>query len=55
VLPETDVVSGYTWAHVIYTLNGIRLNGWVAEAYLEISTPSPAPLPTYTPLATPAS
>jgi hypothetical protein len=55
VLPETEVVSGYTWAHVIYTLNGIRLNGWVAHAYLEISTPSPAVVPTDTPLATPTS
>ena len=53
LLPETEVVSGYTWAHVIYTLNGIRLNGWVAQAYLDTSTPSPVRAPTDTPLATP--
>jgi len=54
MLPETEVVSGYRWAHVIYTLNGIRLNGWVAQAYLE-TTPSPATIPTDTPQATPVS
>jgi hypothetical protein len=55
MLPETEVVSGYTWAHVIYTLNGIRLKGWVAQAYLTTSSASPVPVPTDTPLATPTS
>ena len=55
MLPDTDVVSGYTWAHVIYTLNGIRLNGWVAQAYLDTATPSPVTVPTGTPLVTPTS
>jgi hypothetical protein len=53
LLPETDVVSGYKWDHVIYTLNGIRLNGWVAEAYLVTNTPSPGPADT--PSAIPTS
>jgi hypothetical protein len=42
LLPETQDVSGFTWAHVISTHNGLRLEGWVAQQYLELpTTPTP--------------
>jgi hypothetical protein len=52
ILPDTQDVSGYTWAHVIATQNGLRLNGWVAQAYLEVQTPIPNWTPTDTPTIT---
>ena len=55
VLPETQEVSGYTWAHVIANQNGIQLNGWIAQAYLVVETPAPNWQPSDTPAATSAS
>ena len=52
VLPDTQDVGGYTWAHVIASQNGIRLDGWIAQAYLDIETPVPNWTPTDTPTVT---
>jgi hypothetical protein len=52
ILPDTQDVSGYTWAHVIATQNGIRLDGWIAQAYLEVQTPAPNWTPSDTPTIT---
>jgi hypothetical protein len=41
VLPDTQDVSNYTWAHVIATQNGIRLTGWIVQLYVDIATPAP--------------
>lgn len=42
LLTETQDVSGFTWVHVISTHNGVRLEGWVAQPYLEVPA-SPTP------------
>lgn len=52
VLPETQDVAGYTWAHVIASQNGIQLKGWVVQVYLEIATPAPNWVPSSTPTVT---
>ncbi len=52
ILPDTQDVTGYTWAHVIATQNGIQMNGWVAQAYLDVETPAPNWTPTDTPTIT---
>jgi hypothetical protein len=53
ILPDTQEVSGYTWAHVIASQNGIRLDGWIAQAYLEVQTPAPSWTPSDTPTISP--
>jgi hypothetical protein len=40
LLPETQDVSGFTWAHVIASPNGIPLKGWIVQLYLVTPTPS---------------
>ena len=52
VLPDTQDISGYTWAHVIATQNGIQLDGWIAQAYLDVQTPAPNWTPSATPTIT---
>ncbi len=52
VLPETQDVSGYTWAHVIASQNGIRLEGWMLQLVLEVATPVPNWQPSPTPFIT---
>jgi hypothetical protein len=52
VLPDTQEVSGYTWAHVIASQNGYQLNGWIAQAYLVVETPAPNWQPSDTPTIT---
>jgi len=53
VLPETQEYNGYTWAHVIATQYGKRLEGWVVQVYLQMATPLPVWQPSETPTFTP--
>jgi hypothetical protein len=39
VLPETQDVSGTTWAHVLANVAGNQLDGWVVQLYLDVATP----------------
>ncbi len=41
VLPDTQDVSGTTWAHVIASQNGVQLDGWMVQLYLDVATPVP--------------
>jgi hypothetical protein len=50
VLPETQDISGTTWAHVIANVAGNQLDGWVVQLYLDVATP----VPNWQPSATPA-
>jgi hypothetical protein len=52
ILPETQDVSGYTWAHVIALQNGARREGWMVLLYLRTATPAPAGEVTATLIAT---
>ncbi|MGE5072902.1 MAG: DUF389 domain-containing protein, partial [Anaerolineae bacterium] len=45
VLPDTQEISGTTWAHVIASPAGNRLEGWVVQLYLDVATPAPNWLP----------
>ncbi len=45
VLPDTQDVSGTTWAHVIASQNGVQLEGWMVQLYLDVATPAPNWLP----------
>ncbi|HEX8992576.1 MAG TPA: DUF389 domain-containing protein [Anaerolineales bacterium] len=51
VLPDTQDVSGTTWAHVIANVGGNRMDGWVVQLYLDVATP----VPNWQPSATPAT
>lgn len=53
VLPDTQEVSGYSWTHVIATVNGNRLEGWILQLVLEVATPVPNWQPSATPAFTP--
>ncbi len=53
VLPETQEYNGYTWAHVVATQYGKRLEGWVVQVYLQMATPLPIWQPSETPTLTP--
>ncbi len=53
VLPETEDVSGTTWAHVIANVAGNPLNGWVVQLYLDVATPVPNWQPSMTATLTP--
>ena len=50
VLPDTEDISGTTWAHVIANVGGNRMDGWVVQLYLDVATP----VPNWEPSATPA-
>lgn len=52
VLPDTQDISGYTWAHVIASPNGNQLEGWVVQLYLDVATPPPDWEPSATPTLT---
>jgi hypothetical protein len=52
VLPETQEVSGTTWAHVIAMQGGNRLDGWIVQLYLDVATPAPNWVPTATAVVT---
>jgi hypothetical protein len=39
VLPDIQEVTGVTWAHVVATKNGIRIDGWILQSVLVTSTP----------------
>lgn len=41
VLPDTQDISGTTWAHVIANLNGNQIEGWMVQLYLDVATPAP--------------
>jgi hypothetical protein len=49
VLPGVEDVNGVTWAHVIATKNGLRIEGWILESALLYATPVPDWQPTTTP------
>lgn len=53
VLPETQDVSGTTWAHVVASVAGNPLDGWVVQLYLEVATPVPNWQPSATTALTP--
>ncbi len=52
VLPETQNVSGTTWAHVIANVAGNRMDGWMVQLYLDVATPVPNWQPSATPTTT---
>jgi hypothetical protein len=39
VLPDIQEVTGVTWAHVVATKNGIRIEGWLLQSVLATATP----------------
>lgn len=41
VLPDTQELSGWTWAHVIAVKNGVKLEGWIIQLALQVATPAP--------------
>ncbi len=53
VLPETQDVSGTTWAHVIANVAGNQMDGWVVQLYLDVATPVPNWQPSATASTTP--
>lgn len=53
VLPDTQDVSGTTWAHVIANVGGNRMDGWVVQLYLDVATPAPNWQPSTTPTVSP--
>jgi hypothetical protein len=53
VLPDTQDVSGTTWAHVLALQNGVQLEGWMVQLYLDVATPIPNWLPSPTATLTP--
>jgi Domain of unknown function (DUF389) len=48
VQPETQDLSGVTWAHVIAIKSGDRLDGWILQSVLIVATPVPNWQPTNT-------
>ncbi len=52
VLPDTQEVSGTTWAHVIAIQNGNQLTGWLVQLYLDVATPAPNWVPSATAVST---
>lgn len=52
VLPDTQDVSGTTWAHVIASPAGIQLDGWVVQLFLDVATPVPDWEPSATSVST---
>lgn len=52
VLPETQELSGWTWAHVIAVKNGVKLEGWIIQLALQVATPAPNWQPSATPMLT---
>lgn len=52
VLPDTQDVSGTTWAHVIAVQGGNRLTGWIVQLYLDVATPAPNWVPSATAVLT---
>ncbi len=53
VLPDTQDLSGTTWAHVIASQNGVQLEGWMVQLYLDVATPVPNWAPSATASLTP--
>ncbi len=52
VLPDTQELSGWTWAHVIAVKNGVQMDGWVIQLALQLETPAPNWQPSDTPTIT---
>ncbi len=52
VLPDTQELSGWTWAHVIAVKNGVREEGWIIQVALQVATPAPNWQPSATPTMT---
>jgi hypothetical protein len=53
VLPDTQDVSGTTWAHVTANVAGNQIDGWIVQLYLDVATPVPNWLPSLTATITP--
>jgi hypothetical protein len=53
LLPDVQEVNGVTWAHVLATKNGIKLDGWVLQTVLDVATPVPNWQPSATPTIVP--
>jgi hypothetical protein len=51
VLPDIQEATGVTWAHVVATKNGSRIEGWILQSVLVTATPIAnwQPSPTITP------
>lgn len=41
VQPDTQDVSGTTWAHVVANVAGNQVEGWIVQLYLDVATPVP--------------
>jgi len=52
VLPDTQELSGWMWAHVIAVKNGVKLEGWIIQLALQVATPAPNWQPSDTPTIT---
>ena len=52
VLPDTQQLSGWTWAHVTAVKNGVQSEGWVIQLALQVATPAPNWQPSATPAIT---
>ena len=53
VLPDTQDVSGTTWAHVTANVAGNQISGWIVQLYLDVATPVPNWQPSLTATITP--
>lgn len=52
VLADTQEVDGYTWLHVIASVNGVQMDGWMVKSALSIPTPARTLVPAASPTAT---
>jgi uncharacterized membrane protein len=53
VLPDTQDVDGYTWVHVIASVNGVPIKGWMVKSLLAFPTPARTLVPAASPTASP--
>ena len=51
VLPDRQDVDGYTWVHVIASLNGVQIDGWIVKSALAVPTPARTLVPAASPTA----
>jgi hypothetical protein len=52
VQPDTQIVDGVTWAHVIAIKGDTKLDGWILQGVLVVATPAPNWQPSDTPTIT---
>ncbi len=55
VRPETQIVDGVTWAHIIAIKGNQQLDGWILQSVLVVATPVPNWQPSDTPTITSTS